>query len=217
MSKFHPSTPEQYKPILEALSKKYGIDTYVLSSQINHESGWNPAARGNNGTSYDRGLAQINNYWHPEITDSQADNPQFALDWMAKTMAEKKNRLGDWGKALSEYNTGNPNDGFKNGYVSRILGGQSPLSENSYSSNKQSTQISGQAQEQPTQNLFDSLRKLFQPQQPQQATPPPYLSPIPSYQSSPAQPLQVPIMPTMPSNKQASDIFYQGTQKPASV
>jgi hypothetical protein len=40
------------------------------------ESSCNPSATGQNATSYDRGLWQINSYWHSEVTDVCAYNAQ---------------------------------------------------------------------------------------------------------------------------------------------
>jgi len=180
-SNFHPSTPNWAKSILQNLSQRYGVNTFVLSSQINQESGFNPRARGYNRdkfgniTSVDRGIAQINNYWNPGISDKQADDPMFALNWMAKTMAEKYNRLGDWGKALSEYNTGNGKDGFKNGYVKKVLG-----SANSQEMRIQelvqrpAQQPNLQPQQPQANNVFESVKRLLTPKQPK------LISPIPT-------------------------------------
>lgn len=47
------------------------------------ESGGNPSAvntAGNQPPSRDRGLWQINSFWHPEVTDAQAFNPQECAD-----------------------------------------------------------------------------------------------------------------------------------------
>lgn len=44
------------------------------------ESGGNPTARNTNvDGSVDRGLMQINNVWHPEVSDAQADDPLSAM------------------------------------------------------------------------------------------------------------------------------------------
>src|SRR3990167_697489 len=46
------------------------------------ESRFNPKARNNNGRyGMDRGLFQINNKYHPQITDKQADDVRFATLW----------------------------------------------------------------------------------------------------------------------------------------
>lgn len=47
-----------------------------------------PLIRGDSGHS--RGLVQISDIYHPEITDVQADDPFFAIDFMAKYFAAGK-------------------------------------------------------------------------------------------------------------------------------
>lgn len=220
---FNPSTPEWAKPILTQLAQKYGIPTEVLSSQINHESGFqniDSQPNADASKSYDRGIAQINNYWHPEISDAQAHDTNFALDWMARTMAEKKNRLGDWGKALSEYNTGNPNDGFKNGYVNKILGGTSTASSQS---TQKSPNLSKSTPLQ-SQNVLQAIQKLFQAKPQAAPRPAPVMSML-QPMSTPAQtpppaPLQpqnvsaVPTQPTLPQSPQYKPAFMANqTQK----
>lgn len=128
-NQFVKGTPDWVKPYLIQASQKFGVPTMLLSAQINQESGFNPSSRGYNQgkngqiNSTDRGIAQINDYWHPEISNAQADDPAFAINWMAQTMAGNAKKYGgDYGKALSAYNTGNPNDGFQNGYVQKIMG-----------------------------------------------------------------------------------------------
>src|SRR5437667_12016529 len=136
-AQFQNFVPDWVKPLLLQAQQKYGIPAALLAAQINHESGFSPTVISKPNSdpykSYDRGIAQINNHWHPEISDQQALNPAWAIDWMAKTMSEKFQRHGDWAKALSEYNTGNPTQGVQT-YAARILkdvpgmGGQMPSS-----------------------------------------------------------------------------------------
>lgn len=45
------------------------------------ESNLNPDATHDNGTSVDRGLFQINNYFHSEVSDEQAFDPNYATRW----------------------------------------------------------------------------------------------------------------------------------------
>lgn len=114
------------KPLRKAC-QKYHIPERLLISQIEHESGFDPRARGENRDaegnllSVDRGLAQINSYWHPEVTDEEAYDSKFAINWIAREMSDLYKKYGSWGKALSVYNTGNPEDGFKNGYVKAVM------------------------------------------------------------------------------------------------
>ncbi len=125
---FVAGTPDWIKPLLVQAANKYGVPTSILSAQIKQESGFNPNARGynrdrtGNVTSTDRGIAQINDYWHPEVSGAQADNPTFAVNWMAKTMANNYKNTGSWESALSIYNTGNPTSGkVPGGYVDRVV------------------------------------------------------------------------------------------------
>lgn len=192
---FDPSTPEWAKPMITSLAQKYGVNTFVLSSQIRNESGFNPTARGYNRDKYgnvistDRGIAQINDYWHPEISNKQADDPQWAMDWMARTMAEKFKRHGDWGKALSEYNTGNPRDGFSNGYVNKIMGGMKQATGQSSNVQQPSSKGGPIIWAQPDKipnlyekevgnpNLLEQVRRLISPRSSPQ---PRVVSPLPS-------------------------------------
>jgi hypothetical protein len=113
----HPSI----QSMIASSSQKYNVPLPLLTTQIKHESSFNPMARHvNTDGSVDRGIAQINDKAHPEISDSQAYDPQFAIDWMGKTMGEKFTRLGSWDKALSEYNTGSPTLGIES-YAKPIL------------------------------------------------------------------------------------------------
>lgn len=52
----------------------------------------NTSIRGDFGHS--RGLVQISDIYHPEITDKQADDPFFAIDFMAKNFA--KGHASEW-------------------------------------------------------------------------------------------------------------------------
>lgn len=68
------------------------------------ESGWNPAAvnvAGNSPPSRDRGLVQINDYWHPEVSDACAFDPACAAQacW---TISSHGTRWSPW----SAYNNG---------------------------------------------------------------------------------------------------------------
>lgn len=52
----------------------------------NGESSWNPEAVGDGGDS--RGVVQIHRPSHPDITDEQALDPYWAIEWMAKEFSE---------------------------------------------------------------------------------------------------------------------------------
>ena len=52
---------------------------------IKCESEYKPKALGDNG--HARGLVQINDIWHPEVSKSDAYNPVFAIEFLAKGLA----------------------------------------------------------------------------------------------------------------------------------
>ena len=62
---------------------KYGVNRKVLYDTLDCESEHfkDVAIRGDNGLA--RGLAQIRSDYHPDITDAQADDPVFAIDYIA--------------------------------------------------------------------------------------------------------------------------------------
>lgn len=71
-----------------SISEVYNLDTQIFLATISCESGWNIKARGDNGDS--RGLVQISHYWNPTVTDKEADDPKFALHFMAKLWSQGK-------------------------------------------------------------------------------------------------------------------------------
>lgn len=147
---FVSGTPDWAKPKIIAASNKYGVPTAILSAQIKQESGFNPVARGLNKDpktgairSTDRGIAQINDYWHPEISNAQADNPDFAIDWMARNISGNYKKTGSWAQALSIYNSGSPT-GTIGTYAAKILSAAgSPTAEDTELALKSSPQIAG--------------------------------------------------------------------------
>lgn len=81
------------KQILFSTTKKYGIESQnkLLLEVIRCESQFNRYAIGDNGHS--RGLVQIYDTYHPDITHEQAFDPVFAIDFLVKNVAEGR---GDW-------------------------------------------------------------------------------------------------------------------------
>lgn len=63
----------------------HGVSTTTLSNLIFSESRWNPEATS---TTKDRGITQISSIHHPEVTDECAFNPECALDWTARRIAD---------------------------------------------------------------------------------------------------------------------------------
>lgn len=109
-----PVPPDQEQLIYNAAHAAH-INADVLASVLFTEHGFQPMGnnynRDQNGNiipgDYDRGEAQINSVSHPEISDQQADNPQFAIPWAANTLAgHLKNLGGNYAKAIAAYNVG---------------------------------------------------------------------------------------------------------------
>src|SRR5688572_20308640 len=92
-----------YRPLARRMARKHGIPENLFLALIKQESGWNPNARsGANAL----GLVQIHMPSHPDVTEAQARNPRFALDWGAKYLASQYKRFGTWRQALAAYNAG---------------------------------------------------------------------------------------------------------------
>jgi len=90
-------TKEEITNLIEKIAKETGIDPKLAIRVAKCESGLNPKARlVNSPNSIDRGLFQINSYYHKEVTDEQADDPEFATKWFCNAV---KNGHLDWWKA----------------------------------------------------------------------------------------------------------------------
>lgn len=96
-------TPSQYVDIIKQKAKQYNIPANILSSLIKNESGFNANAKNVNSREASYGLAQINTKVHP-ITESQAKDPNFAIDFAAKRLAEMIKRYG-FNEGIQAYNT----------------------------------------------------------------------------------------------------------------
>jgi soluble lytic murein transglycosylase-like protein len=105
--------PANFSELVKSNSQKHGVNPALVAAHIQTESGFNPDAPDNvnyiNGVadSRDRGLAQINDKWHPDVTDEMARNPEFAIEFIAKALADKYKEHGDWNLASASYNVGN--------------------------------------------------------------------------------------------------------------
>lgn len=70
-------------------------DVDLVCRIISCESHFDPSAINVNvGGSIDRGLAQINDKWHPEVTDAQAFDPKFATEFIVRQIGA--GMLSDW-------------------------------------------------------------------------------------------------------------------------
>lgn len=77
-------TKERIKQEIEEQGIKYGVSTSTLNAVINCESQYNRYALGD--SNHSRGLVQIHNSFHPEITDEEAYDPRFAIGFLAKNL-----------------------------------------------------------------------------------------------------------------------------------
>lgn len=78
--------------IIEAYATKYGIPAQPLidtlsceSKTANYPKGFDPEAIGDKGLA--RGIAQIRSDYFPDITDAEAFNPLFSINFAAKEFA----------------------------------------------------------------------------------------------------------------------------------
>jgi len=97
-----------------AVEKLYLIEPTLLCKMRTLESADDPACVSLNGD--DRGLMQINRPAHPQVTDEQAWNPAFAMDWAGRYLITAYNmflkehpdytRSALWDMACASYNVG---------------------------------------------------------------------------------------------------------------
>lgn len=76
--------------IVNAYAHRYGVDPDTMLAVIACESGLNASVRGDKGHS--RGLVQISNIYHPEVSDAQAFDPFFSIEFLAKALAKGKGK-----------------------------------------------------------------------------------------------------------------------------
>lgn len=68
------------------VAARYHIATTTLFNLIDQESGWNPNITSKDGN--DRGLLQISRIYFPAVSDAEAYDPLFSLDFAAKEIAQ---------------------------------------------------------------------------------------------------------------------------------
>jgi len=94
-------------------AKEHNIDPALVAGVLFQESGIKPNIEDRTGTLEsgqryrDRGIAQINDIANPDITDEQARDPRFAIDFVARQLAGNLEHFGgDYNRALAAYNVG---------------------------------------------------------------------------------------------------------------
>lgn len=88
-----PGTCESVKECITYYSKKYDVPVSVISTVAYCESSYNPNAINSTSREYSVGISQINLMSHPHITEEQAKDIHFALDFMAKNISEGKGSM----------------------------------------------------------------------------------------------------------------------------
>lgn len=79
-----PVIAETLPEMAERIALEHEVSTSTLADLVWSESRWDPDASNAGG---DRGLVQINKWSHPEVSDAQAYNPEFALNFAASSIA----------------------------------------------------------------------------------------------------------------------------------
>lgn len=80
-----PKVQTGYRALSDSYAKKYGVSASWMWSIVFCESGGNRYAIGDSGRSF--GLVQIFMPAHPNITKTQAFDPNFALNYIASNLA----------------------------------------------------------------------------------------------------------------------------------
>jgi soluble lytic murein transglycosylase-like protein len=89
----------------EEVELKYNIPNDWLGKMRSLESANDPCAIGWLDKA-DRGLVQINGNFHPEVTDAQAFDPAFSLDYGGRGLYNAFSSFGDWEVAVAAHNVG---------------------------------------------------------------------------------------------------------------
>lgn len=84
-------TTDEVKELVNIYADKYGVSRATLQSVVSCESGYNHKAIGDGGKSF--GAVQIHNPSHPKITREQAENAEFALNFLAENVSKGKGSM----------------------------------------------------------------------------------------------------------------------------
>ena len=107
--------------MIDHIATRSGVDPNIVKAIIKEESGGNPNAVGDGGESI--GLMQIQPRWHrakmEELGIVNLYDPQENVILGCSILSELYDKYGNYGDALSVYNSGNTEDG--KAYAERIL------------------------------------------------------------------------------------------------
>lgn len=122
-----PYIPPQIVPIIKQASEQYKLPPEVLTALLAKESiqfqpqyitGYHTDGTG-------RGIAGIDKNAHPEVTDQQAFDPEFSINWMANMLSRYRDAEGgNLDNALRRYNggPGYASDRMANSQIARYRG-----------------------------------------------------------------------------------------------
>lgn len=99
--------PPTLHQLAETIALEHDIPTEWLLNLIDSESDWDPNAEGDHGCSW--GLAQINTCAHKGVTEAQAKDPAYGLDWTADRLKEGNGWWWTSGNCYSYVSTKIPN------------------------------------------------------------------------------------------------------------
>lgn len=88
-------TKEDIITLIKLYSEKYDVDRYTMQQVVYHESSYKTTAVGDweNGRYNSFGLSQIHLPSHQTITKEQAQDPHFALTFLAKNLKAGKGKM----------------------------------------------------------------------------------------------------------------------------
>lgn len=104
--------PDEFSQLILKSAQEQGLNPSLLAGILFQESGINPKIQDNISVmesgikSRDRGMAQISDYWNPNVSDQQAYDPNFAIPYMAKTIKSNLDKTGKLSEAVAAYNVG---------------------------------------------------------------------------------------------------------------
>lgn len=91
--------------LIQSNARERNLDPNLLAALLMQESGYNPQAVGAVDKN-DRGIAQINKLAFPNVTDEQAFDPQFAIAFAAKKLADDIAYFDNVSRGIAAYNVG---------------------------------------------------------------------------------------------------------------
>lgn len=97
------SVPDSIESLIRSICKTECVDPDLAVRIAKCESSLNPMAKNiNSPDSIDRGLYQINSKYHPEVSESQAYDPEFSIHFFCE--AVKNGNLSWWDSSKKCWN-----------------------------------------------------------------------------------------------------------------